>query len=143
MNGPSLPRRLLARLRAAHLGMRSEQSVTCGSLPKNSLAANAEPLQNHLVTLWVRIAQVSQKPATLGNQGQQPLAGAVVFLVRLEVRLKQRQALAQQGNLYFWRPRIGFVALIRGKNLPLGLCRQCHSKGSCSLSSLNLVWLRP
>ena len=106
----------------------------------NELAANTEPLQNHLITLWVRIAQVRQKPAALGNQCQQPFAGTVVFLVRLEMPLEQRQALAQQSNLYFWRPGIGFVALIRGKNLPLCLCRQCHSKGPISLSSRNLVF---
>jgi hypothetical protein len=59
--------------------------------------------------------------------------------MRLEVRLQKGEALAQQGDLYFRRAGIRFVALICGKNLPLGIWRQCHSKGSCSLSSLNLV----
>src|SRR5690242_16738282 len=120
--------------RQGRLEVISETSVS-----ENGLTPDSEPLENHFITLWVRIAQVSQKPATLGNQGQQPFAGTVVFLVRLEVLLQQRQTLAQQGNLYFWRPGVGLVALVGGKHLPLGLCRQCHSKGSCSLSSLNLV----
>jgi len=72
------------------------------ALPKNGLAADAQPLQNRFVALWIRIAQVSQKPATLGDQGQQPLAGTMVLFVRLEVLLQQRESLAQQGNLYFW-----------------------------------------
>jgi hypothetical protein len=32
------------------------------------------------------------------------------------------------------------VSLIPGKNLPLCVCRQCHSRGYCSLSSLYLVF---
>ena len=51
---------------------------------------------------------------------------------------EQRDALAQQSNLHFRRPGVGFVTLICGQNLTLCFNRQCHSRGSCSLSSLNL-----
>src|SRR5437899_6595083 len=85
-----------------------------GRIPANGLAADAEPQQNRFIALRIRIAQVSQKPATLGNQGQQPFAGAMVLLVRLEMLREQRNPLAQQRNLYFWRPRVGLVALIVG-----------------------------
>ena len=40
----------------------------------NGLAANPQPLQNGLITLGVRISQVSQKPPTLGDQGEQTFA---------------------------------------------------------------------
>src|SRR5262249_34225429 len=107
---------------------------------RNGLAANTQLLQNRLVTLRIRIAQVSQKPATLGYQGQQTLAGAVVFLVRREMLSEQRNALAQESNLYFWRPGVGFVALIRGKNLPLCFNRQCHSRGNAPCLLLFSFW---
>src|SRR4051812_19589556 len=100
-----------------------------GATSENGLAADAQLEQYRFIALWVRIAQVSQKPATLSNHGQQPFAGAMILLVRLEMLRKHRDAGAQQGNLYFWRPGIGFVALIPGKNLPLCFNRQCHSKG--------------
>jgi hypothetical protein len=56
-------------------------------LPKNGLPADAQPLDNRFIALWIRIAQVGQKPAALGYQGQQPLAGTMVLFVRLEVLL--------------------------------------------------------
>jgi len=65
------------------------------------LAANTEPLQNRLIEFRVGIAKVSQKPATLGNQGQQTFAGTMILLMRLEVLREQRNSLAQQGNLNF------------------------------------------
>src|ERR1044072_3972828 len=83
--------------------------------PRNGLTANTQLLQNRLVALGVRFAQVRQKPATLGNQGQQALAGTVILVVRLEMLREQRDPLAQQSNLYFWRPGVGFVALIRDR----------------------------
>ena len=101
-----------------------------GPLPTNGLAADAQPLQYCFVALGIRVAQVRQKPATLRNHGQEPFAGTMVFLVRLEMLGEQRNPLAQESNLYFWRPGIGFVALICGKNLPLCFNRQCHSKGN-------------
>src|ERR1035438_10384972 len=95
----------------------------------NGLAADAQLQKNRFVALWARISQVSQKPATLGNQGQQPLAGAMILFVRLEMLRQHRDSGAQQGNLYFWRPGVGFVALIPGENLLLCFNRQCHSRG--------------
>lgn len=100
-----------------------------GPPPKNGLPADTQPLQNRFVTLWVRIAQVCQKPSALGYQGQQPLAGTVIRAMRLEVLRQQRNALAQQSNLDFRRPGVGFVALICREDLPLRFNRQCHSVG--------------
>src|ERR1035441_5743465 len=104
------------------------------------LAADAQLQKNRFVALWARISQVSQKPATLGNQGQQPFAGAMILLVRLEMLRKHRDAGAQQGNLYFWRPGIGFVALIPGENLLLCFNRQCHSRGNAPCLLLISLW---
>src|SRR4051794_3512427 len=94
------------------------------------LAANAQLQNDRFVALWGRISQVSQKPTTLGNQGQQPFAGAMILLVRLEMLRQHRNSGAQQSNLYFWRPGVGFVALIPGENLLLCFNRQCHSRGN-------------
>src|ERR1700730_13764239 len=54
----------------------------------------------------------------------------MVLLVRLEMLLQVAQTRAQQGNLYFWRPGVGFVALICVENLLPCFNRQCHSKGN-------------
>ena len=116
----------------------SEPSLWNEPFPRMGLAADAQLQKDRFVALWGRISQVSQKPATLGNQGQQPFAGAMILFVRLEMLRKHRDSGAQQGNLYFWRPGVGFVALIPGENLLLCFNRQCHSRGSCSLSSLDL-----
>src|ERR1022692_4896475 len=106
----------------------------------NGLAADAQLQKNRFVALWARISQVSQKPATLGNQGQQPLAGAMILLVRLEMLRQHRDSGAQQGNLYFWRPGVGLVALIPGENLLLGFNRQCHSRGNAPCLLLISLW---
>jgi hypothetical protein len=109
-------------------------------LPTNGLLANAQTLQNCFVTFRVRIAKVGQKPTTLSNQSQQPFPGAVVLLMRLEMLRQQRNPRAQQSNLYFWRPGIGFVALIVSKNLPLCFNRQCHSRGNTPCLLLISFW---
>src|ERR1035438_4909328 len=106
----------------------------------NGLAADAQLQKNRFVALWARISQVSQKPATLGNQGQQPLAGAMILFVRLEMLRQHRDSGAQQGNLYFWRPGVGFVALIPGENLLLCFNRQCHSRGNAPCLLLISLW---
>src|SRR5277367_5650508 len=104
-------------------GMESETTGNTdrgsGCFRRMKLAANAKPLQNCFVTLGVRIAQVRQKPSTLRNQGEESLAGTMVLFMRLEMLREQRNPLTQEGNLYFWRPGVGFVALIVSKNLPL------------------------
>src|SRR5215813_4207369 len=100
------------------------------ALPPNGLTANAKALQYCLVAFGIRITKVRQKPATLGDQGKQPCTGPMILLVRLEMLRKQGNAPAQKGNLYFWGPRVGLVALICLKNLPLGVNRQCHSRGN-------------
>src|SRR5690242_5400229 len=112
--------------------------------PRNerSLVADREFLQNVLVTLRAGIFQIRQKPAPLGHHDQQSSARGVVLIVRLEVVRELENTPAQECNLYFRRTRIGFVSLILNKNLPLCVCRQCHSRACCSLSSLYLVLIR-
>jgi len=120
-------------VRSDNMGMDSEASapyVWNERFPRMGLAANAQLQKNRFVALWARISQVSQKPSTLGNKGQQPFAGAMILLVRLEMLRKHRDSGAQQRNLYFWRPGVGFVALIPGENLLLCFNRQCHSRGN-------------
>src|ERR1022692_5052440 len=104
------------------------------------LAADTQLQKNRFVALWTLISQVSQKPATLGNQGQQPFAGTMILFVRLEMLRQHRNSGAQQGNLYFWRPGVGFVALIPGENLLLSFNRQCHSRGNAPCLLLISLW---
>ena len=82
------------RRRRIQWGKGSENSQPTPPLPGNGLAANTQSLQNCLIALGVRVTQVRQKPATLGNQGQQTFAGTMVFFVRLEVLRKHRNAAA-------------------------------------------------
>src|SRR3954451_5640202 len=97
----------------------SYPSLWAGAGSGMGLAADTQLQNDRFIALWARISQVSQKPSTLGNQGQQPFAGAMILLVRLEMLRKHRDSGAQQSNLYFWRPGVGFVALIPGENLLL------------------------
>ena len=83
--------------RSDQIGVETEASaphVWNGRFPRMGLAADAQLQKNRFVALWARISQVSQKPATLGNQGQQPFAGAVILLVRLEMLRKHRDSAA-------------------------------------------------
>ena len=96
--------------RSDQIGVKTETSAPSlwnEPFPRMGLAADAQLQKNRFVALWARIAQVSQKSSTLGNQGQQPFAGAMILLVRLEMLRQSRDTRAQQGNLYFWRPGIG------------------------------------
>ena len=107
--------------RSDQIGMETEASAPYlwnGRFPRMGLAADAQLQKNSFVALWARISQVSQKPATLGNQGQQPFAGAMILFVRLEMLRKHRDSSAQQGNLYFWRPGVGFVELVPSEKAP-------------------------
>ena len=52
----------------------------------------------------------------------------VIFAVRLEVILKLQNTLAQDCNLDFWRPGIGFVNSVLRYDLLFCVCRQCHSR---------------
>ena len=129
--------------RSDQMGVKTEISAPSlwnEPFPRMGLAADAQLQKNRFVALWARIPQVSQKPATLGNQGQQPFAGAMILFVRLEMLRKHRDSGAQQGNLYFWRPGVGFVALIPGENLLLCFNRQCHSRGNAPCLLLISLW---
>src|SRR5579862_6461877 len=99
---------------------------------------NGEFLQNALIALWAVVLQIRKQPASFGDHGEQSLAGGMVFLVCFEMLRQLSEAAAQKRNLNFRRACIGFVSLIAGQNLTFYVCRQCHSKRYCSLSSLYL-----
>jgi hypothetical protein len=105
-------------------------------LNERSLVTDGEFLQNVFVTFRAGIFQIRQKPASLGDHDEQSSARGVVLFVRLEVIRELENTTAQESNLYFRGTRIGFMSLILNKNLPLCVCRQCHSRACCSLSSL-------
>src|SRR3569832_409373 len=64
----------------------------------------------------------------------------MVLLMRLEMLREFGNTPAQKSNLYFWRPRIRFVLLIRGYNLPLCFDRQCHSTDTAPCLLLISIW---
>src|SRR3569832_2314943 len=64
----------------------------------------------------------------------------MVLLMRLEMLREFGNKPAQKSNLYFWRPSIRFVLLIRGYNLPLCFDRQCHSTGNAPCLLLISIW---
>ena len=77
------------------MGVKTEMSAPYlwnEPLPRMGLTADAQLQKDRFVALWGRISQVSQKPATLGDQGQQPLAGTMILLVRLEMLRKHRDS---------------------------------------------------
>src|SRR5262249_52568980 len=95
-------------------GFRKLPVMRCRAASAGWLAPNTQLLQNRLIALRVRVAQIGQKPPALGDHGQQTFAGAMVLLVRLEMLGELADTAAQEGYLYFCRPGIGSVALIGG-----------------------------
>ena len=82
------------------------KGVMCGTsglrmveLPMNGLTADAKAYENCFVAFGICIAKVRQKPATLGNQNQQPPAGPMVLFVRLKMLREFVDSLTQQRDL--------------------------------------------
>ena len=89
------------------------KGVICGTsglrkveLPMNGLTADAKAYENCFVAFGICIAKVRQKPATLGNQNQQPPAGPMVLFVRLKMLCQVRNAFAENRDLNFRGSRI-------------------------------------
>lgn len=74
--------------------------------PQTQLLANAEFLNNRLVSLGVVFLQVVQQAPPLADQHEQTAPGGVIFLVRLKVFRQLANPLAQQCYLDFRAPRV-------------------------------------
>ena len=81
-----------------------------GGLPvPEHLTADAQALNQVLVSFRVTAFQVFQKAAASRDHRQQSPAGMMIFAVRLEMILELQNTLAQDRYLHFWRTGIGLV----------------------------------
>ena len=101
------------------------------------LTADAQALNQVLVSFRVTAFQVFQKAAAPRDHRQQSPAGMMIFAVRLEMILELQNALTQDRDLYFWRTGIRLVNSIRCNYLLLGIGRQRHSR--IDTPRLNLI----
>lgn len=109
-----------------------------GGLPvPEHLTADAQALNQVLVSFRVTAFQVFQKAAAPRDHRQQSPAGMMIFAVRLEMILELQNALTQDRDLYFWRTGIRFVNSVRCNYLLLGIGCQGHSR--IDTPRLNLI----
>jgi len=100
-----------------------------GGLPEREhLTANAQALNQVLVSFRVTALQVFQKATPACDHRQQSPAGMMIFAVRLEMILELLDTLAEDRNLNFWRTGVGLVDPIRYYYFLLGIGCQCHSR---------------
>jgi hypothetical protein len=100
----------------------------------DNLTANAQALNQVLVSLRITALQVFQKAAPPRDHRQQPPTGMMIFTVRLEMILELQNALTQDRYLNFWRTGIRLVNAVRGNHLLLGIGFQRHFSNRYSSS---------
>lgn len=79
---------------------------------RRKLLADAELLDDALVTIGIVLLQVVEQAATLADQHEQAAARTVVFLMRFEVLRQLTDALAQQSDLDFRATGVSSVGRI-------------------------------
>src|SRR5581483_5506752 len=92
------------------------------------LAADAEALDQSLVTFGAAALQVIQQPAPSRDHRKQSPAGMIVLLVRLEVIPELEYTLAQDCDLNLWRAAVVLVGAILRDYVFSNFSRQCHSR---------------
>src|SRR5262245_52469627 len=97
-----------------------------GGASHDSLFADAETLDQISVTVRVLGLHVVQEPAALADQLQQTAARMMILRVRLEMVGQVVDAIAQNGDLNFRRPRVGVVSTVVPDDLRLAFLRQRH-----------------
>jgi hypothetical protein len=100
-----------------------------GPRPRQSgLTADAQALNQVLVSFRVPALEIFQEASTHGHHHQQTAPGVVILLIRLEMVPKLEDALAQNCNLNLWRTDIGGVNPILRYDVLLRGRRQCHAR---------------
>jgi hypothetical protein len=100
-----------------------------GGLPEpEHLTADAQALNQALVSFRVTALQVFQQAAPARDHDQQSPAGMMVLAMQLEMILKLQNTLAQDCYLDLWRTGVGFVNPVLRNYFKLGISRQCHSR---------------
>ena len=113
-----------------------------GGLPEpGHLTADAQALDQGLVSFRITAFQVFQQAAPASDHRQQSPAGMMVFAVQLEMILELQNTLAQDRYLYFWRTGVGAVDSKFCNRLCLRISRQCHSRKNTP--RLNLISFVP
>ena len=92
----------------------------------HTLAANAQLLDERLISLGADALQILQEPPAPGNHGKQTSARVVVLLVSLKVLGKLSDPLTQDRDLHFGRTRVCLVDPVLPDHPALNVCRQCH-----------------
>ncbi len=103
-----MPILLLCMRPAAHFGIGTAgQDQAC-----SRSAADAEILDKTLVTAYFRFLEIVEQAPTSADHLDQSMAGAMVFLVGLQMLGELLYLGGKYSNLYVGRTRIAFVPLV-------------------------------
>ena len=78
-----------------------QKATPFGAALKNTLAAQAETLDQVRITRLIFFLHVVEETTTLTNHFQQATAGVIVFAMIFKMFSQIRDALCQNRNLYF------------------------------------------
>src|SRR5262249_19098550 len=122
-----LPRTGPRRLRTPEPGPRDVLFSSCvAAVPRPSLPAQAQLLDEGAVAPDVLAVQVLQQPTATADQEQQAPAAVVVVLVQLEVLGEIVDPPRQQCDLDFRRTGVTLIGRVLGDDLLLDCCVQRH-----------------
>src|SRR5262245_54969835 len=96
------------------------------ALAEIDLAAQAQPVDQTLVALPIVALEVVEQSAPRPHELEQPAAGVVVFDVGLKMLRQVVDSLAQQRNLDFGRPGVGWMEPVLFNQLLLLLRSNSH-----------------
>src|SRR2546428_11334183 len=91
------------------------------------LLSDVEPLDQVRVALRVFAFEVVEQAAAFADEHQQPAARMMILGVCLEVFGQVIDAFAENGDLHFGRPGVGFVRLVAANQLGLAIFGQRHT----------------
>jgi hypothetical protein len=109
-----------------HLPRNSLAYVWQWALARTNLAANAQLLNERLISLRAASLQILQEPSAPGNHGKQTSARVMILQVRLEVLGQLGDPLTQDRYLHFWGTGIRGMDPVSTDHPAFNVCRQCH-----------------
>jgi hypothetical protein len=95
-------------------------------LARDRLAADAEPLDESLVTRLILPLHIIQEAAPLGHKLEKPTAGMIILFVGFEMFRQVRNPRSEDSDLNFWRTCIAFFCGIFCNQRSLALSRNRH-----------------
>lgn|SRR5215475_6642287 len=115
--------RLVSSLSVTNRGKGSFAPPICAAAGRRRSFADAEFLNNVLVSLGVVGLKVIEQATPLAHHHQKAAPGSVVLLMGLEVLRQLANTFAQDGDLYFRTSSVGRVRAIPANNALLLLSR--------------------